>query len=307
MRILTVFTGGTIGSSRVEGAISPKAENAFLLLNLFNEKYGAAAFDTVAPYTILSENMDAGHLNNLRSCVEENLGKGYGGIIVTHGTDTLQYSAAYLDLALGLTEVPVVLVSSNYPLSDSRANGLANFAAAVEFIRSGKGRGVFVSYLNSGDDAAAIHRGAEVLPHQPYDDKIFSLFNNVYGRVKDGRFEKNPAYRERERAGLGCSELSGRVLFLRPYVGMTYPDIPDDAKAVLLEGWHSGTLPTAHSELREFCKKARARGVPLYLTGSQDGFVYESKLAFGSMGIEVLPPMSPIAAYFRLWLSVGGN
>ena len=299
MRILTVFTGGTIGSSLCGGAISPKAENAFLLLNLYKEKYGAAEFDTVAPYTILSENLRAEYLEKLRSCVEENLGRGYDGIIVTHGTDTLQYSAAYLDLVLGITDVPVVLVSSNYPLSDSRANGLDNFAAAVSFIRSKQGRGVFVSYLNRGDEGAAIHRGAEVLPHQPFDDRIFSLFDNIYGTVKEGEFVKNPDYREREREDLS-GKLSGRVVFLRPYVGMTYPELPDDTKAVLLEGWHSGTLPTAHNELREFCEKAKECGVPVYLTGSIQGFQYESKLLFDSMGIKVLPPMSPIAAYVML-------
>ena len=299
MRILTVFTGGTIGSSLSKGAISPKAENAFLLLKLYNEKYGAAEFDTVAPYTILSENLSAEYLEKLRSCVEENLNSGYDGIIVTHGTDTLQYSAAYLDLTLGLTETPVVLVSSNYPLLDSRANGLENFAAAVDFIRSKQGRGVFVSYLNRGDEGAAIHRGAEVLPHQPFDDRIFSLFDNIYGTVKGSVFVKNPGYRERERVRMG-GKLSGRVIFLRPYVGMTYPEIPGDTKAVLLEGWHSGTLPTAHSELVEFCEKAKERGVPVYLTGSMPGFEYESKRLFDSMGIKVLPPMSPIAAYVML-------
>ena len=299
MRILTVFTGGTIGSSLSEGAISPKTENAFLLLNLYKEKYGAAEFDTVAPYTILSENLRAEYLEKLRSCVEENLGRGYDGIIVTHGTDTLQYSAAYLDLVLGITDVPVVLVSSNYPLSDSRANGLDNFAAAVSFIRSKEGRGVFVSYLNRGEEGTAIHRGAEVLPHQPFDDRIFSLFDNIYGTVKEGEFVKNPDYREREREDLS-GKLSGRVVFLRPYVGMTYPELPDDTKAVLLEGWHSGTLPTAHNELREFCEKAKECGVPVYLTGSIQGFQYESKLLFDSMGIKVLPPMSPIAAYVML-------
>lgn len=299
MRILTVFTGGTIGSSLSEGAISPKTENAFLLLNLYKEKYGAAEFDTVAPYTILSENLRAEYLEKLRSCVEENLGRGYDGIIVTHGTDTLQYSAAYLDLVLGITDVPVVLVSSNYPLSDGRANGLDNFAAAVSFIRSKEGRGVFVSYLNRGEEGTAIHRGAEVLPHQPFDDRIFSLFDNIYGTVKEGEFVKNPDYREREREDLS-GKLSGRVVFLRPYVGMTYPELPDDTKAVLLEGWHSGTLPTAHNELREFCEKAKECGVPVYLTGSIQGFEYESKLLFDSMGIKVLPPMSPIAAYVML-------
>ena len=296
MRILTVFTGGTIGSSLSKGAISPNAENAFLLLKLYREKYGAAEFDTVAPYTILSENLSAEYLEKLRSCVEDNLNSGYDGIVVTHGTDTLQYSAAYLDLTLGLIETPVVLVSSNYPLPDSRANGLENFAAAVDFIRSKQGRGVFVSYLNRGDAGAAIHRGAEVLPHQPFDDRIFSLFDNIYGTVISGEFVKNPDYRERERARLS-GKLSGRVIFLRPYVGMTYPEIPGDTKAVLLEGWHSGTLPTAHSEL---CEKAKERGVPVYLTGSMPGFEYESKRLFDSLGIKVLPPMSPIAAYVML-------
>lgn len=299
MRILTVFTGGTIGSSLSKGAISPNAENAFLLLKLYKEKYGAAEFDTVAPYTVLSENLSAEYLEKLRSCVEDNLNSGYDGIVVTHGTDTLQYSAAYLDLTLGLIETPVVLVSSNYPLPDSRANGLENFAAAVDFIRSKQGRGVFVSYLNRGDAGAAIHRGAEVLPHQPFDDRIFSLFDNIYGTVISGEFVKNPDYRERERARLS-GKLNGRVIFLRPYVGMTYPEIPGDTKAVLLEGWHSGTLPTAHSELVEFCKKAKERGVPVYLTGSMPGFEYESKRLFDSLGIKVLPPMSPIAAYVML-------
>ena len=145
MRILTVFTGGTIGSSLSKGAISP---------------------NTVAPYTVLSENLSAEYLEKLRSCVEDNLNSGYDGIVVTHGTDTLQYSAAYLDLTLGLIETPVVLVSSNYPLPYSRANGLENFAAAVDFIRSKQGRGVFVSYLNRGG-ASSPERKAERQSHFP--------------------------------------------------------------------------------------------------------------------------------------------
>ena len=272
MRILTVFTGGTIGSSLSKGAISPNAENAFLLLKLYREKYGAAEFDTVAPYTVLSENLSAEYLEKLRSCVEDNLNSGYDGIVVTHGTDTLQYSAAYLDLTLGLIETPVVLVSSNYPLPYSRANGLENFAAAVDFIRSKQGRGVFVSYLNRGDAGAAIHRGAEVLPHQPFDDRIFSLFDNIYGTVISGEFVKNPDYRERERARLS-GKLSGRVIFLRPYVGMTYPEIPGDTKAVLLEGWHSGTLGSSAKKRRSAAFPCILRAVCRALNTKASGFL----------------------------------
>lgn len=302
-KICVVFTGGTIGSSREDGVISPNRANASLLLNLYNRNYGGeAVLDPVVPYTILSENMDAEHLKALRACIAERLGGKYDGIIVTHGTDTLQYTAAYLDYVFASAPVPIVLVSANYPLEDQRSNGTVNFTSAVEFIRSGGCKGVFAAYCNSGEAFTAIHRGVELLPHRPLDDGVFSLFNNVYGRVRGGVFVKNPHYLEQERADLSEYELSGRVLYLRPYVGMTYPDIPDDTKAVLLEGWHSGTLPTAVPALRDFCGRAGEKKVPVWLTGSAEGFEYESKRDFGKLGIRVLPPMAPAASYMRLWL-----
>ena len=300
-KITVVFTGGTIGSSRAGGVISPDAENGSLLLDLYKQKYGAAEFDTVAPYTILSENLCAENLLALRECVSKALQKGCGGVIVTHGTDTLQYSAAYLDFVFGACGVPVVLVSAAYPLEDERSNGLDNFAAAVALIRSGE-KGVFVAYRNAGDSFTTIHRGRDVLPHLPLDDSVYSLFDSPCGYVKGGRFEKNPSYKPADSADLSGNKLCGEVLFVRPYVGMSYPEIPQNAKAVLLEGWHSGTLPTGLADFRSFCLKAKQSGVPVYLTGSQTGFEYASKQAFAELGIRVLPPMSPVAAYVMLWL-----
>ena len=302
-KILVVFTGGTIGSSRENGAISPDGKNASLLLDLHEKTYGAAEFESAAPYTVLSENLSAEHLKALRRCVADNLNKDYSGIIVTHGTDTLQYTAAYLDLTLGLrTPVPVVLVSANYPLADSRSNGLSNFAAAVGFIKTSGERGVFVSYHNTADDRATFHRGADVLPHLPLDDSVYSLFSEPFGIVQNGVFIKNPAYSERERADRSACELNGRVLYLRAHPGMVFPEITLGIKAVLLEGYHSGTLPTASEEFAAFCRAAQEKNVPLYLTGSMAGFEYESKQAFEALGIRVLPPMSPVEAYVRVWL-----
>ena len=299
MRILTVFTGGTISCSRTGGVLAPDGNSASLLLQLYHQQYGAAAFDAVAPYTVLSENLGADNLRALRDCITENAA-GYDGVIVTHGTDTLPYAAAYLDYVLG-EGIPVVLVSANYPLTDTRSNGLCNFAAAVEVIRSGE-RGVFVAYHNTGDAFTAVHRGRDVLMQLPYDDSLYSLFRTPSGFVRDGRMLRSPAYRERERESLSDRELNGQVLFLRPYVGMRYPAIDKGVKSVLLEGWHSGTLATAREELRRFCAEAAEKGVPVYLTGSVEGFEYESKKAFEELRIQVLPPLSPVAAYMRLWL-----
>ena len=60
----------------------------------------------------------------------------------------------------------------------------------------------------------------------------------------------------------------------------------------------------SYEKLVDFCTflLEKNKNIPLYLTGSEDGFDYESKQKFDGLGITVLPPMSPIAAYVKLWL-----
>ena len=151
MNILVIFTGGTIGSAVSDGWISPSDDMKYLLLEKYREKTGDdIEFDTLNPYTILSENLTAEYLNMLTDCVKKNISL-YDGIIVAHGSDTLQYTAAALSLVLGNDIVPVMLVSSNYPLEDERANGTDNFIAATEFITAKAGKGVFISYKNKNE------------------------------------------------------------------------------------------------------------------------------------------------------------
>ena len=302
MHICTVFTGGTISCSEHSGVLSPDSGNGRLLLHMARQAGIKAAFTTTQPYIVLSENLSAAHLRQLRACIEAQLQQPFDGMIVTHGTDTLPYTAAYLDYIFGGCGVPIVLVSANYPLHDARSNGLANFAAAVAVIAAGES-GVFVTYQNTGDAFTTVHRGREVLPQQPYEDALYSLFQTPFGKTENGVFVKNPRHTAGDRQTFPHSELSGNVLFLRPYVGATYPAVPRGVKAVLLEGWHSGTLPTANQELKDFCRTAREHEVPVYLTGCTQGFAYESKQAYQALGIRVLPPMSPVAAYMRLWLA----
>lgn len=302
MTVYTVFTGGTISCSAKGGVLSPDNKNGYLLLDLAKQAGVKAAFVTAQPYTILSENLGAAHLQALRKCLQAAIDSGYDRIIVTHGTDTLAYTAAYLDLTLGNSGAAIVLVSANYPLADERSNGLPNFLAAAQFLTTGE-RGVFVAYRNAGEAAAAIHRGSRVLPHTPYDDRVFSLFDMPFGTVCDGVFTRNPGYNEGNREDFSDCELNGTVLFVRPYVGVVYPALTEGVKAVLLEGWHSGTLPVESEALRQFCRAAAEKQIPVFLTGHQEGFAYESKNAFAALGIKPLPPMSPVAAYMRLWLT----
>ena len=301
MKILTVFTGGTIACSSRNGVLSPEKGNGFLLLDMYKKTDSETGFETAFPYNILSENLCADYLNRLFDCLSGYDLADYDGVIVAHGTDTLQYTGAFLSLRLGLCDTPVVLVSANYPLADSRSNGFENFCAAVGFIRSKQGRGVFISYKNAGDDFVNIHRASRALPHKPYSDDLESLFNQPYGKVENGTFTKNSDYSETAAEFEVIGGAFGKnVLYIRPYPGIIYPDNLERYKAVLLEGYHSGTIGTDSREISGFCENARKNGVPVYLVGAEKGFNYESKQEFDRLGIKVLPPISPITAYMKL-------
>lgn len=307
MKILVIFTGGTIGSTLSGEFISPDADKPYRLIELFKEKTGSTILmDTAEPYTILSENADCTTYEKLYECVKANLNKDYDGIIITHGSDTLQYTAAMLNYVLGNNTIPVMLVASNYVLEDSRANGLNNFIHAVDFIENHYGRGVFVPYVNTGEDCA-VHRGNRLMPHLPYDDKLYSIDDEPYGRYDKDRFIYNEKISIPEvdediyEFPKNVNEKSG-IMYLQICPGVVFPEIPDGTKAILINSYHSGTLCTASEEFKAFMERAGKKEIPVFLTGAVPGPDYESCSEYDSLGIKVLPKISPVAAYIRLWL-----
>lgn len=310
MKILVVFTGGTIGSCYNGNVISTDSSTRYKLIEMYKQRGGKAEFDTISPYTLLSENLSGEHFSLLYNAIKENINKNYDGIIVTHGTDTLQYTSAMLSYMFGLCSTPIVLVSANYPLENEKSNGLDNFTSAVKFIESGKGKGVFAAYKNSGEPAK-IHRGSRLQHHLAYDDNIYSIKNEYYGEITDTGFVENNSYSEKSDElvieKMPISTASSPVLKITPYVGMIYPDINKSTKAILLESYHSGTINTASTELEKFCNKAKELEIPVFLTGSEAGFFYESKELYQKLKINILPPVSPVSAYIKLWLLCESN
>lgn len=305
MKILVIFTGGTIGSTKNGGVIRTDKSNAYYLLDLYGRLDSSVEFTAVQAYSLLSECLDGSHMNTLYNSINENNIERYDGVIVTHGTDTLQYCASYISYRLGLCSTPVVFVSANYPLRDERSNGLENFCAAVDFIRQKVGSGVFAAYKNA-DEKPKIHRASRLAAHIAYDDRLHSIFDECYGEIIDNSFFKNSSYRETaDEVDLSTSEMqehNSDVIKMNAYVNMNYPHIDDSVKAVIFETYHSGTLNTADEQLGRFCKYADSINVPIFLAGGCRGFYYESKLLYKTLKINVLPAASPIAMYVKLCL-----
>ena len=305
MKILVVFTGGTIGSAVSDGWISPDEKMKYLLI----EKYRALTldnteFDTLNPYTILSENLSAENLNSLIKCVRENISK-YDGIVVTHGTDTLQYTAAALSFAFGSNTVPVVLVSSNYPINDERANGTLNFIGAVEFIKSQVGRGVFVSYKNKNENTK-IHLASRIVSHAEAFDEIYSTDNQPLAGF-DKKIVLNPEFNF-SNSGKAVSDAyfceHSQILSVVAMPGDSFDYDLSKYKAVILRPYHSGTLNTESKIFADFCKKAKEKDVPVLVVNVHGGTTYESSKLYDDLGITVLPMCSFVSIYMKTWLAI---
>ncbi|MGN0458873.1 MAG: asparaginase [Eubacterium sp.] len=301
MKISVVYTGGTIGSVKANGVVSVSNSVKGELIKRYNSNFkGDICFREMSPFTILSENLSAETLNKLIQTIKAQVESDYDGVIITHGTDTVQYSACALSLALGDC-IPVMLVSSNYPLEDARANGYENFAGAVEFIKAKAGRGVFVPYKNSNEDLK-FHRGDRVMLHNSYTDSLESLLNMPYAEYRDGKIkllhpQNNPVPTAKM---LDLSENSGILsIFAHPADSFSYS--LDGVSAVIISAYHSGTLNTADTGFKSFCKRAVDRNIPVYVFNVPYGNTYESESEFEALGLVRLPVCTYPFAYINIW------
>lgn len=313
MRLALILTGGTIGSALQEdGWIAPDKEAAFEIIEKLKKQYPLKAaqiqFDCFMPYQILSENLNGACLEKLIDQVQKCLTEGiYEGILICHGTDTLQYTAAILDYVFADCRIPVFLVSSNYPLEDVRANGLSNFYYAIETI-SKEVQGVAVIYRNS-DGRIYVHKGNRLLAHSTFEDDLYSIRQSHIGVYDEngnwtylGEVDRNKSIHYN-----GLKRITNDICWIRAYPGLAYPDLERGIKAVILESYHSGTIGV-DTALRIFAAKAEELQIPIYLVGAvSDREGYETVKEYKQMGIQVLPGEAPIAVYCRLWLELSGK
>ena len=306
MKILFVFTGGTIGSAYNGDIISLNAKMPYALIDEYSKKYPIDFdFDVISPYSVLSENNTGLEISSLINTIAR--ANGFDGIVIAHGTDTLQYTAAALGYFFGNSCNPICVISSNYPLSDIRANGLYNLHSAISLIKLKSEKGVFAAYKNSDDNKTVLHRASRLLSHDAFSDSLRSARGAYYGFFDEsGDFVKNTDFTEKPDTISApvikeFSAMAERILLISSHVGMTYPSL-DGIEYVLIDSYHSGTVDTASNQAKSFYLDAIERNIRVFLSGAYDGAQYQSTKEFDSLSIIPIPNIAPIALYVKLWL-----
>ncbi|WFN37269.1 Glu-tRNA(Gln) amidotransferase subunit GatD [Methanomicrobium antiquum] len=225
-----ISTGGTI-ASKIDyrtGAVTSQFEAEDILRAIPGLK-DIACFSAHVPATILSENMTPEIWKTLARTIYDEIKNNTNGIIVTHGTDTLAYSAAAISFMVK-TPVPIIFVgsqrSADRPSSDNVMNGMCSAKAAL----SDLGEVAVVMHGSTNDDFCAIHRGTRVRKmHTSRRDAFKSLNIKPLGRVDypslDVSLEEHAIRRNQNKSEL-FDKLEENVGLLYFYPGMK-PDIID--------------------------------------------------------------------------------
>lgn len=162
------------------------------------------------------------------------------GVVITHGTDTLEETAYLLDLTVP-GEVPLVLTGAMRTASEVGADGPANLWAAVRVAASPLARGLgALVVLNDEIHAARFVTKTNTLSPATFQSPGWGPLGRVEGDRVHIPFRL-------EREVLPCPRLEERVVLIQLAVGMGAELLEDalarGARGVVLEGLGAGRIP----------------------------------------------------------------
>ncbi|MCC6075693.1 asparaginase [Pseudomonas sp. GCM10022188] len=251
--VVILATGGTIAGAGASAAQSATYQASKVpveqliagvpeLANLANVR-GEQVFQ------IASESLTSEHLLQLGKRVAELADSAdVDGIVITHGTDTLEETAYFLNL-VEHTDKPIVVVGSMRPGTAMSADGMLNLydAVAVAGNKEARGKGVLVTMNDE------IHSGRDVSKMVNIKTEAFKSPWGPLGMVVEGKsyWFRQPVKRHTQNSEFDIRQISSLP---RVDIAYSYNNVDDSsykaftqagAKAIIHAGTGNGSVPAA--------------------------------------------------------------
>ena len=245
-----ISTGGTIASTvdYRTGAVTAQFD-AEDVLRAVPDLAGRANYRGRVVANILSENMTPAVWRDLAEAVHEEIEAGADGVVVMHGTDTMQYTASALAFMLD-TPVPVVFTGSQRSADRPSSDNVMNAVCAVEAAKADRAEVLVCMHESSSDDACALHRATRVRKnHTSRRDAFETVGAKSIGQVdydtETVRFRRDgPERGETDLALAPELETSVELVKFTPGMNPAALDHLDDAAGVVVEGTGLGHVAT---------------------------------------------------------------
>jgi L-asparaginase len=142
-KILLLTTGGTIASEPTNEGLAP-GMNGQQFVKYLNALTTDCQVEIENLYQLDSSNIQPEEWQGMARAVAKYY-RQYDGIVMTHGTDTMGYTASVLSFMLRNIPIPVVLTGSQLPIQHPLTDAIENLRCAFAMAKSGRA-GVFVAF-----------------------------------------------------------------------------------------------------------------------------------------------------------------
>ena len=268
-KVCILYTGGTIGMVPTEFGYAPKKDYFHTLLSQFHQmrnpslpEWNVIEFDPLLD----SSNIAVQEWNNIGKTIAEHYDE-YDGFVVLHGTDTMSYTASALSFMLEGLNKPVIFTGAQIPLCELRSDGRDNLINSIIIAGEGHVREVCVYF---GNKLLRANRSTKIASkdlhafdspdYLPLAEVRIDICYNESAMALPSR-PKTFHFTELQSFPIGVLKLFPGFQF-ELFEGM----INSNLKAVVLEAFGSGNIPTNNQALVEGIRKSAENGTIITVT-----------------------------------------
>ncbi|MGG7077417.1 asparaginase [Clostridium sardiniense] len=273
-KIAVVFNGGTISmkvDDRIKAAVPSLSGEEIMAMVTGIEDYAEVVNYNFS--SLPSPHVTPELMLKLSKFVQELADReDIAGIVITHGTDTLEETAYFLDLTVK-TKKPIVVTGAMRSSSELGYDGPFNLAASIctAIAEESRGRGVIVCFNGELNDAREVTKA---------NSMALNAFRTPnFGPVGIVDNNKVIFYRKGKKGEkLSPSNMDKDVALIKCVAGMdsSYIDfaLEKGFKGIVIEGMGRGNVPPT---MVEGIKKAISMNIPVVLVSRCfEGRVFES-------------------------------
>ncbi len=299
--ISILSTGGTISGSRGKGGTIDSTDG----INAIKKIAPAGAeFEQVT--SLLSEDITPKHWEKIGRAVAKKINE-RDGLVITHGTFTMGFTAAALSFSLKNLGKPVVLTGAQQPVEEDLQAARQNLEDSIKLANSDLS-GVCVLFRKD-KRTSQFHAGTRVRKEYAWEAHPYrSVGKHPLGKVEGGEIEffgEHEKRKDTETVFEGGFDSKVAVLQIHPGFG---PELLEHATkkyhGIVLEGYADGSAPTGEGSIIPTLENAREKGIPVFAASQPEGQVtlkeYESGLKMLKAGAIPLGDMAWETALVKL-------
>ena len=304
-KILLLTTGGTIASLPGGEGLEPQRSDVMEReLDQLRTYYDITVRDVMC---LDSSNIRPEEWQTIARRIFEDR-TGFDGIVVSHGTDTMAYTASAVTFMLPDIDVPVVFTGSQLPLADMLSDGPDNLRTAFAMAAAGYA-GIFLAFDRK------VMLGCRAVKVRASGFSAFESINARYaGTVSNRGLEIDPSViPPRSGEARLCTDLSKQVFLLKLTPGLN-PAVFDMLAAmgyrgIVVEAFGLGGVNVLHKGLRGI-HRAVEDGISVVITtqclyDSANLQVYQVGNKLLELGVIQGGDMTSEAAMTKLMWAIG--